>query len=213
MKYLLWKDYMMMRSMVWFLFIVYVVTSAMSFREPAGMSSVEAVMGTTLLLSAFAYDEQCDFMKYACITSVSRRQYVGEKYLLSLCYSVIAALPPLIIACISSLFNGWDRIINAAVASALVLVISQILGVWVIALCIRFGSQKGRIYLLLFYAAVILVVLLNVVAVRYRLFQEKAGTEEVVFQWWYLFPCVGAILASTILMLQRSFVWMKKKEF
>ena len=58
MKYLLWKDYMMMRSMVWFLFIVYVVTSAMSFREPAGMSSVEAVMGTTLLLSAFDRNDE-----------------------------------------------------------------------------------------------------------------------------------------------------------
>lgn len=133
-----------------------------------GVLYAGAVLCSSLIISTFAYDDRCDWTKYAMVMPVSRKELVAGKYvmlaLMVVGGSVIAFLASLVSNAITAItgqiplnWNGLQELIFSALTA---LIFALVYGSVAIPLILRFGAEQGRVLLvaaLLVPAAVCLV--------------------------------------------------------
>ena len=129
-----------------------------------GVLYAGAVLCSSLIISTFAYDDRCDWTKYAMVMPVSRKELVAGKYVmlaLMVVGSVIAFLASLVSNAITGQiplnWNGLQELIFSALTA---LIFALVYGSVAIPLILRFGAEQGRVLLvaaLLVPAAVCLV--------------------------------------------------------
>lgn len=125
-----------------------------------GVLYAGAVLCSSLIISTFAYDDRCDWTKYAMVMPVSRKELVAGKYvmlaLMVVGGSVIAFLASLVSNAITGQiplnWNGLQELIFSALVA---LIFALVYGSVAIPLILRFGAEQGRV--LLVPAAVCLV--------------------------------------------------------
>lgn len=117
-----------------------------------GVLYAGAVLCSSLIISTFAYDDRCDWTKYAMVMPVSRKELVAGKYvmlaLMVVGGSVIAFLASLVSNAITGQiplnWNGLQELIFSALAA---LIFALVYGSVAIPLILRFGAEQGRVLL------------------------------------------------------------------
>ena len=123
------------------------------------------VMVGILTLTTISYDEFENGMGYLFTLPVSRREYVGEKYL----FSIVTTLPGLAaVSAFSFVFSRIRKIdfpVEEWVLSVVVsfLVVTAVLSI-VIPLQLKFGADKSRVALMIVWGGGIMAVYLGIKA-------------------------------------------------
>lgn len=119
-----------------------------------GVLYAGAVLCSSLIISTFAYDDRCDWTKYAMVMPVSRKELVAGKYVMLALMVVGGSV--IVIAFLASLvsnaitgqiplnWNGLQELIFSALTA---LIFALVYGSVAIPLILRFGAEQGRVLL------------------------------------------------------------------
>lgn len=212
MKGLFVKDMCLMLQRKRSFIIILLCGLAISFSsDDAFFIGWMVIIGVNSALSTIAYDEHDNSYAFLLTMPVTRRSYVCEKYIFG---SVIA----LVFWMAGVLINwGVDSLkgVPADYAEEITAYIFLLLiPLFILDLCIplnlKYGSEKGRVYLLVLWGIIFAVVLV--------FFKFIPGTGikisvPSVSRLTILTAAVVATAAVTAVSVRRSFIIMENKEF
>lgn len=151
---LVWKDLYVMKSMgrsYIFMFGIFAFMSLLGIYD--GISFVSFLMVMMLIMmpiNTFAYDEQAKWDRYAAATPAGRKGVVAGKYLftalllaagLLLCAGLQAGMYAMDL-------HGDDGLLDMMMASMVAASVGAILNAVLLPLLFKFGTQKGRMFLM-----------------------------------------------------------------
>ncbi len=165
MKGLFMKDLRLIKGQKQFsgVILIMMVIFMTAYTNFAFVISYFTIMIGILTLTTISYDEFENGMGYLFTLPVSRREYVGEKYL----FSIVTTLPGLAAVSVFSFVFSRIRKIDFPVgewvlsAVAGFLLATVVLAV-VIPLQLKFGTDKSRVALMLVWGGGILAVYLGI---------------------------------------------------
>lgn len=204
------KDFLIMKSSIKGMAIIFILYIAMAFNGMFELPLILPLLGMILLVSTISYDEQSNFYAYACTLPNGRRNIVKSKYLFSLLIIAVCGMLSVLVTSIVGYAKGnLDIISNVSslVGSicGIVLVVS-----FIYPLMFKFGAEKGRIYLfVLVFGGVVLVSALSRLIEISNLKDIFNSMSEVYF-YIILFFIVSLILfisyrVSKSIMLRKEF--------
>lgn len=172
------------------------------------LTSYFAIATLGLTINTFTYDEKFGFMKYALSTTVSRKNYIAEKYLFHLIHSVAGAfLGGLGMIVMTAILGGSltsEAVLGIVFTTGGCFLAVLIMGIWQIGLSVRFDSAKAR---MIFGVMIFGVAILGAAAGMIGLLMLEEGIPLIIG------GAAVIALGLTVWMFCMSFVWMKKKEF
>ena len=121
MKSVVLKDLYNMRGNGKSVLISFLILAVAMASTGVGVLYSGAILCSSLIVSTFAYDDRCDWAKYAVVMPISRNELVAGKY---------AMLQELLISTLAAL------------------VFALVYGSIAIPLILRFGAEQGRVLLL-----------------------------------------------------------------
>lgn len=153
MKSVVLKDLYNMRGNGKSVLISFLILAVAMASTGVGVLYSGAILCSSLIVSTFAYDDRCDWAKYAMVMPVSRKELVAGKYvmlaLMVVGGSVIAFLTSLVSNAITGQIplnqSGLQELLISTLAA---LVFALVYGSIAIPLILRFGAEQGRILLL-----------------------------------------------------------------
>ncbi len=188
MKGLFMKDFLILKNQGKTMLIVFAMGIMMSLTfEPATLVFYVGMLGCLLALSTISYDEADNGYAFLFSLPIKRKSYVLEKYLFIFVSTLVFLAISLLISIIMSLTGVHDMktLIEGLPSMLLVLFITLTIVCDVsIPLRLKFGSEKSRIYLYLFYAL--------------------AGV--LVFVGQKLFPSLGVTVVNRIAATPAAFI-------
>lgn len=208
MKGLLIKDIRLLSGRKRSFLIVCACAMAVSFSTGPIFSVGWFVMiGALFALSTIAYDEQDNGMPFLMTLPASRKAYALEKYVFGLLMDVACWLFSvsfcLVVALIGGGAQGWST--GIGLPAALMLLPLLILDIS-IPLSLKFGAEKGRIYMIVLFGALF--------GLGYLVFKSDASTVLSRIPQGVFLPAAAAAVAA---LTAGSVVWscriMQKKEF
>lgn len=124
-----------------------------------------AILCSSLIVSTFAYDDRCDWAKYAVVMPISRNELVAGKYAMLTLLVVGGMAVSFLASLVSNAITGQIPLNQSGLQELLIstlaaLVFALVYGSIAIPLILRFGAEQGRVLLvaaLLVPAAVCLV--------------------------------------------------------
>lgn len=145
MKSLIYKDLVNLKqqSRVFLLIIVLWTVMAVLEKNTTFIGGLLAVFGLLITMTAYAYDERAGWDKYALTMPVGRRTLVVSKYVLA----VLALAVSMVFYVAISAAVGADlreTLLTAAFFIAVGLITSEV----ILPVIIRFGTEKGRFFLI-----------------------------------------------------------------
>ncbi len=180
MKGLFMKDFLILKNQGKTLLIVFAMGIMMSLTfEPATLVFYVGMLGCLLALSTISYDEADNGYAFIFSMPIKRKSYVLEKYLFILASALVFLAISLLLSVIMSLTGVFDMetLMEGLPSMMLILLVTlAIVCDVMIPLRLKFGSEKSRIYLYLFYAL--------------------AGV--LIFVGQKLFPSLGATVVNKI---------------
>lgn len=158
MKSMVLKDVYNLRCNCKSILISFLILAAALASTGVGVLYATALLCSSLIVSTFAYDDRCDWTKYAMVMPVSRKELVAGKYvMLTLLVGggvLVGFLASLVSNAITGQIplnqSGLQELLFSALAA---LVFALIYGSLAIPLVLRFGAEQGR--LLLFVALLV----------------------------------------------------------
>lgn len=217
MKGLILKDIYIathqLKSLLLSLVIIGVVLLAPLFTDGTteghfGFIAMCAVLFSTFTTSTFAYDEKTDWMKYALATSVSRKQYLLAKYTVHMLFGTGGVLLGTAVAAALTVIAGEMTAENLVLMSVTALVslgLVVYIGVMQIPLLVKFGAERGRVFLMLGFIPI------GLLFTGIVLLPENP---ELALSYHAVIGILAALLlALFIVMLCLGGRWMAKKEF
>ncbi len=192
MKGLILKDLMTLKKTFksyFILFAVYLVIDMMSDQSSLTFS-ISVIIATMIPVATISYDERNKWDKFVNTMPFSRREIVFSKYMLGI--GLLAAT--LVVTFVCNRLSFADRVATT-VAMGLVCLLYQAL---LIPVLIKFGSEKGRIIMMI-------VMLLPIVAftVLSKLVDFE-GMKTGAFLDKNIFVISAVIISVTILLYRRS---------
>lgn len=155
MKGLFMKDILILKNQGKTLLIVFAMGIMMSLIfEPATLVFYVGMLGCLLALSTISYDEADNGYAFIFSMPIKRKSYVLEKYLFILASALVFLAISLLLSVIMSLTGVFDMeaLMEGLPSMMLILLVTlAIVCDVMIPLRLKFGSEKSRIYLYLFY--------------------------------------------------------------
>ena len=195
---LMYKDLMISKKQSKFLgvvFLVYFVLCVFAWHDIQPLVIMGVFFVSTIVLSTFTWDERCNWDRYARVLPVSRRMIVTEKYLLNI---IIAGVLCALVFLVSYIANGTmemmklSQVITLCTAALIIPDLS-------FPLVIKFGSEKGRNYLMGVYVLIGIIVGVVVYLVTASAQAEKIITFVTDNASWLAFvPAVIIAIFSII---------------
>lgn len=148
MKGLLLKDFfVLVKQLRFFLILILIFSFSDNLAQPSMLVAFASLMPVT----ALAYDERSKWDVLAAMMPYSKKTIVGEKYLLGYLLILLTAAIQIVLQGGRSLFTktSFETADLIVLASTMVLV-TVILSL-ILPFSFRFGTEKGRIGLILFY--------------------------------------------------------------
>ena len=160
MKGLLIKDFLLLKrsAKLIFLFLAVFCVTGLWSGNASFFATMAAVLCATTVNSTLSYDNLAKWEQFALSAPVSRRQLVGEKYVLALIMTGIAGVMCLLVIVLNAFLPDRQPPLELAVMCFSVLGGSFLMVSLIIPLTIRFGSENGRIVLAASMAAMFGVV-------------------------------------------------------
>lgn len=205
MKGLLLKDLFILKKQTRFFMIllVFYIVFGLAVKEIAAFCSMVVIMCAMLPMTVMAYDERAKWDQFVLSTPASRRDVVLSKYILGILLGVAA----IIIVTLFGLAGGpeqWKDTLEAALTTgaAGLILLSILLPVF-----FRFGVERGRLIMLAFILApVVLSLLLSRLSPDFSRILEELLTRTP----WLLGIAAAVCLAISFAI---SLAIYRKKEF
>ena len=160
---LIMKDLLVMRKTMksyLLIIVIYVVLAYLDVLNYGFIITFIQVMLMVLPITAFAYDEQAKWDRYAVALPLGRSRVVGARYLFVLMLTVITTAMGLVGTAILTLVHEaepLEMLLTLAVSTTIGLLVPAIL----LPLCYKLGAERSRPYLYaIIFIPTILVVLL-----------------------------------------------------
>lgn len=157
------KDFLVMRKTLKYYLVILVIYAALAYLEILDYSFIITfiqVLIAAVPFSAFAYDEQAKWNRYAAALPLGRKAIVGARYLFVLSVLLLASAAAVVGSVGLCLARKEDPL-----TLALTLMISTAIGITLavilLPICYKLGAEKARTFLyILVFVPMIVVVLL-----------------------------------------------------
>lgn len=165
MKSVVLKDIYNMRGNGKSVLISFLILAVAMASTGVGVLYSGAILCSSLIVSTFAYDDRCDWAKYAVVMPISRNELVAGKYAMLTLLVVGGMAVSFLASLVSNAITGQIPLNQSGLQELLIstlaaLVFALVYGSIAIPLILRFGAEQGRVLLvaaLLVPAAVCLV--------------------------------------------------------
>lgn len=198
---LMFKDILVLRKTLrsYLLFLLfYVGMAAMGLFSVSFITAFVQIIVMVLPMSAFAFDEQAKWDRYALTLPVGRRAVVTARYLFVLLMILTAALFALVSCLFLSLFQQGDRLENLG-TSAVALALGLLAADLNLPMSYAVGPERARPYL---YATVFLPVVAIIGAAKLGwldgLGQLSPSALTAFFLFIPLLPLIGLPISYLI---------------
>lgn len=208
---LMYKDLMISKKQSKFLgvvFLVYFILCEFVWHEIQPLVIMGVVFVSMIILSTFTWDERCNWDRYARVLPISRRKVVTEKYLLNV---IIAGAVCAMVFLVSFVAKGTMEMMNFGQVITLCAV-SLIIPDFSFPLVIKFGSEKGRSYLMGVYVLIGIIVGIVVYLVKAAPEADKIITFVTDNSSWLMFVPTVIIAIITIISYCISCALYEKKD-
>lgn len=169
------------------------------------------LFATTVPLTLFANRERAHWDLYANVMPISRKYLVFESYIFSWILLVFAMVCNFLMIIVDT-FLGQLQSWSDMVAQLQVLIVVLSFGFLYISVFLpvlfKFGSEKGRIVMLLFYAIPILVYM--IISKKIDLFEIIQSAENMTLLSFYVLLLVTTIVTNIISIIVSISVYEKK---
>ena len=155
MKSMVLKDLYNIKGSVKSVLVSFLILAVAMASTGVGVLYATAILCSSMIVSTFAYDDRCDWTKYAMVMPVSRKELVAGKYVMLTLMVVGGIVIGFLASLVSNAITGQIPLNQSGIQELLfstlvALVIGLVYGSIAIPLTIRFGAEQGR--LLLFVA-------------------------------------------------------------
>lgn len=152
MKSLVLKDLYNIKCNAKSVLVSFLILAVAMASTGVGVLYAGAVLCSSLIISTFAYDDRCDWTKYAMVMPVSRKELVAGKYVMLILLVVGGIVLGFLASLVSNAITGQiplnlSGIQELLVSAAASLVFALVYGSVAIPLILRFGAEQGRVLL------------------------------------------------------------------
>ena len=153
MKSVVLKDLYNMRGNGKSVLISFLILAVAMASTGVGVLYSGAILCSSLIVSTFAYDDRCDWAKYAVVMPISRNELVAGKYAMLTLLVVGGRAVSFLASLVSNAITGQIPLNQSGLQELLIstlaaLVFALVYGSIAIPLILRFGAEQGRILLL-----------------------------------------------------------------
>ena len=158
MKSLILKDlYNIGHNLKSMLFIL--IVFAFAVIPFSGISSyifICAILCSMMIVTTFTFDDSSHWLRYALILPITKKDIVLAKFVTLFIFSSLGSLFGLILGLVGGIiindvgFNSYD-ILELLFIALVALVIAMIFGGMSIPLVLKFGAEKGRLLLMVYF--------------------------------------------------------------
>ena len=153
MKSVVLKDLYNMRGNGKSVLISFLILAVAMASTGVGVLYSGAILCSSLIVSTFAYDDRCDWAKYAVVMPISRNELVAGKYAMLTLLVVGGMAVSFLASLVSNAITGQIPLNQSGLQELLIstlaaLVFPLVYGSIAIPLILRFGAEQGRILLL-----------------------------------------------------------------
>ncbi|MCR5294124.1 MAG: ABC-2 transporter permease [Lachnospiraceae bacterium] len=174
MKGLLVKDFCLLRQRIKFFILLFLLTIFMTFSMDSASFAVGwvSMLMAILSLSTLSYDEYDNCMPFLMSLPASPRDYALEKY----CFSFLCGLAGWIVAVVMMLLTlivqgKTGVLVEELLGSFMIIPVALILPACCIPVELKWGAEKGRMYLLVVYG-----IFFALLGIAYRFLPKMSGT-------------------------------------
>ena len=146
---LIWKDFMVSKRTVKAylgIMIFYAAMTVMGMFSVTFVTAFVSVMLIMLPISAFAYDEQAKWDRYAMSLPIGRSRVVGARYLFTLLI-VLVSLAFALLAGVAVAVTGKGDLMEVLVSALTTLAAGLLIADVLLPLCYKVGPERARPYL------------------------------------------------------------------
>ena len=146
---LIWKDFMVSKRTVKAylgIMIFYAALTVMGMFSVSFVTAFVSVMLIMLPISAFAYDEQAKWDRYAMSLPIGRSRVVGARYLFTLLI-VLVSLAFALLAGVAVAVTGKGDLMEVLVSALTTLAAGLLIADVLLPLCYKVGPERARPYL------------------------------------------------------------------
>ena len=146
---LIWKDFMVSKRTVKAylgIMIFYAALTVMGMFSVTFVTAFVSVMLIMLPISAFAYDEQAKWDRYAMSLPIGRSRVVGARYLFTLLI-VLVSLAFALLAGVAVAVTGKGDLMEYLVSALTTLAAGLLIADVLLPLCYKVGPERARPYL------------------------------------------------------------------
>ncbi|WP_160634767.1 ABC-2 transporter permease [Pseudoflavonifractor sp. 60] len=160
---LIWKDFLIMRKTLKSYLLIMALYAVLAYLDILNYGFIITFIQVALMvlpISAFAYDEQAKWDRYAMSLPMGCRAMVGARYLFVLTLSLLTTALGLASIALLTLFRAEDpveMVVTLMVSAAIGLLIPSFL----LPLCYKLGPERARpfLYAIIFIPTIVLVLL------------------------------------------------------
>ena len=197
MKSVVLKDLNNMRGNGKSVLISFLILAVAMASTGVGVLYSGAILCSSLIVSTFAYDDRCDWAKYAVVMPISRNELVAGKYAMLTLLVVGGMAVSFLASLVSNAITGQIPLNQSGLQELLIstlaaLVFALVYGSIAIPLILRFGAEQGRILLL--------VALLVPAAVCFAVYQVGKWLGIVLTDQGVVLLVCGAAVAALVWM-------------
>lgn len=197
MKSVVLKDLYNMRGNGKSVLISFLILAVAMASTGVGVLYSGAILCSSLIVSTFAYDDRCDWAKYAVVMPISRNELVAGKYAMLTLLVVGGMAVSFLASLVSNAITGQIPLNQSGLQELLIstlaaLVFALVYGSIAIPLILRFGAEQGRVLLL--------VALLVPAAVCFAVYQVGKWMGIVLTDQGVVLLVGGAAVAALVWM-------------
>lgn len=217
MKGLLIKDFKLMKNMKNSLAVILLVTLGMAFylSDMSFIVMYMAIIGSSFTSSTISYDEFDKGTSFLFTLPVSRKDYVVEKYLLSLLLCGGGWLAGTVFTMGSGIIrNGLDPM-EGMMTALVLLPVAIVLSVFMLPLRLKYEGEKSRICMMIIMGGLFLVIVAGAKAAEMLGIDLEALGEKmpVMSVGMGIAVALGISAALLVLSCRISIRIMERKEF
>ena len=152
MKSVVLKDLYNMRGNGKSVLISFLILAVAMASTGVGVLYSGAILCSSLIVSTFAYDDRCDWAKYAVVMPISRNELVAGKYAILTLLVVGGMAVSFLASLVSNAITGqiplnWNGLQELIFSALTALIFALVYGSVAIPLILRFGAEQGRVLL------------------------------------------------------------------
>lgn len=204
------KDFLLIKANFKSMVMIFIIYLVLAYQGILDATFLVPVVGITLFISTFSYDDFNNFNAYAITLPNGRKDVVRAKYIASIIMMIILGIISLILETCIYYTKTNGIILDEILSSLMGTILSNIIVIsFLYPIIFKYGSTKGRIIL---FVAVFGSVGLGAVAFEYVDMTFVINAMSWLDNYWVIaIPSISVILLGISYLI--SYTIYQKKEF